>query len=70
MSIALKTTETLTKVFYTSGPNLVILAWMNYKLWCDADKLRVAALMDRQTDTGNNNTHRPKLASGKNIKNM
>ena len=28
------TTEILTKLFYTSGPNLVILAWMGCELWC------------------------------------
>ena len=29
-----KTIGILTKLFYTSGPNLVILAWMSYELWC------------------------------------
>ena len=28
-----KTIGILTKLFYTSGPNLVILAWMSYELW-------------------------------------
>ena len=29
-----KTIGILAKMFYTSGPNLVILAWMGEKLWC------------------------------------
>ena len=29
-----KTTGILTKLFCTSGPNLVILAWMGDELWC------------------------------------
>ena len=29
-----KTTGILTKLFYTSGPNFVILAWMSNLLWC------------------------------------
>ena len=29
-----KTTKVLTKLFCTSGPNLVILAWMGNELWC------------------------------------
>ena len=33
-SIAPQTTGILTKVFCTSGPNLVILAWMGGELWC------------------------------------
>ena len=33
-SIAPKTIRILTKVFCTSGPNLVILAWMDGELWC------------------------------------
>ena len=31
-----------------------------------ADKLVIDARMDTQTDAGNDNTRRPKLASGKN----
>ena len=30
-----KTIGILTKVFCTSGPNLVILAWMGGELWCE-----------------------------------
>ena len=33
-SIAIKTIGILTNVFCTSGPNLVILAWMGDELWC------------------------------------
>ena len=29
-----KTTEISTKVFSTSGPNLVLLGWMGDELWC------------------------------------
>ena len=55
----------LTKVFYISGPNLVILAWT-------VDELLHGQADDWRTDTrththaGNDNTRRPKLASGKN----
>ena len=67
-----KTIGILTKVFYTYGPNLVILAWTGDELshgqasdyrthgWTDG-------WTDTQTDAGNDNTRRPKLASGKNI---
>ena len=58
----------LTKVFYTYDPNLVILAWTGDEL--SADKRVLTAHTDgrthRQTDEGNDNTRRPKLASGKN----
>ena len=63
-----KTIGILTKVFYISGPNLVILAEtvMNYR----ADKLMIDGHTDTHTHThthtGNDNTRRPKLASGKN----
>ena len=53
----------LPKVFYTYGPNLVILSWTG-------DELSRGQAHDwrthRQTDAGNDNTRRPKLASGKN----
>ena len=62
-----KTMGILTKVFYTYGPNLVILAWTGDELsrgqasdWCTHRRTH------RQTDAGNDNTRRPKLASGKN----
>ena len=60
-----ETIGTLTEVFCTFGPNMVILAWMgtSYR----ADKL----MIDTRTDTlvhknaGNDNTQMPKVASGK-----
>ena len=61
-SIAPKTIRILAWVFYTSYPNLVILAWMGDEL----GDTRTDGYTDRQTDTGNDNTRRPKLASGKN----
>ena len=65
--ITLATIGILTKVFYTSGPNLVILAWTGDKLWHgQASDWRT----HRRTDAGNDNTQRPKLASGKNWKSM
>ena len=67
-------TGILTKVFCTSGPNLVILAWMGGELWCGQAQIGVNLDIDTQTDrqththtdAGNDNTRRPKLASGKN----
>ena len=53
-----KTIGILTKVFYTYGPNLVILAWTG-------DELSRGQTWWR-TDAGNDNTRRPILASGKN----
>ena len=56
----------LTKVFYTSGPNLVILAWTSHKLSRgQAGGWRTLTDTHTQTDTGKDNTWRPKLASGK-----
>ena len=66
-----KTIGTLTKLFCTFGPNLVILAWTG-------TELSRGQTIDRHTDwhthtdththtdAGNDNTRRPKLASGKN----
>ena len=51
-----KTIRILTNVFCTSGPNLVILAERG-------DELRTDGHTHRQTDAGNDNTRRPKLAS-------
>ena len=60
-----KTTGILTKVIYTYGLNLMILAWMG-----DEGKWLLHKQMDGrtdgQTDPGKDNTRRPKLASGKN----
>ena len=50
-------------------PNLVVLAWTRDDLWHGQAWIwRTHTHTDthRQTDTGNNNTRRPKLASGKN----
>ena len=63
-SLTPKTIGILTKVFCCSGQNLVILAWTG-------DKLSRRQASDyrthrrTQTDAGNDNTRRPKLASGK-----
>ena len=59
-----KTIGILTKIFYISGPNLVILAETG-------DELSRGQARDwrtdthTQTDAGNDNTRRPKLPSGK-----
>ena len=58
-----KTIGILIKVFYISDPNLVILAWTVDEL---LDKLMIDRHTDRYTHAGNDNTRRPKLASGKN----
>ena len=66
-----KTIGTLTKVFCIFGPNLAILAWTGPEL---SPGQASDWHTDRQTDThththtdaGNDNTRRPKLASGKN----
>ena len=59
----------LTKVFCTYVSNLVILAWTADELSC-----RQASdwytHTDRYTDRGDDNTRRPKLASGKNMLNV
>ena len=57
-----KTIGILTKVFYISGPNLVILAETGDELSRgQARDWRT----DGRTDGGSDNTRRPKLASGK-----
>ena len=57
----------LTKVFYISGPNLVILAETGDELSRgQARDWRTDGHTHRQTDAGNDNTWRQKLASGKN----
>ena len=65
-----KTIRILTKVFYTYCRNLVILAWTGVELSRgQASAYRAHRRTDgrthRQTDAGNDNTRRPKLASGK-----
>ena len=61
-----KTIRILTKVFCTSGPNLVIKAWAGWR----TSSLRLTyghthTYTFTQTDTGNGNTRRPKVASCK-----
>ena len=67
----LKTIGILTKVFYISDPNLVILAWTVDELsHGQAHDWRTHRHTHTHTHThthaGNDNTRRPKLASGKN----
>ena len=60
-----RTIGILTKVFYTYGPNLVILAWTGDELSRgQASDYRTHGRTDTQTDAGNDNTRRPILASG------
>ena len=57
----------LTKVFYISGPHLVILAETGDELSRgQARDWRTDGHTHRQTDAGSDNTRRPKPASGKN----
>ena len=65
-----KTIGILTKVFYTYGPNLVILAWTGDELSRGQTCGRTDRQTDWRTDAGNDNTRRPILASGKNCKNI
>ena len=61
------TIGTQIKVFCISGPNLVILAWMGYELSCrQARDWYTHTQTYRPTNAGDDNTQRPKLASGKN----
>ena len=61
-----KTIGTLTKVFCIFGPNLAILAWTGPELsHGQATDWHTDRQTDRHTDAGNDNTRRPKLASGK-----
>ena len=63
-----KTKGILTKVFYTFGPNLAILAWTGPKLSRgQASDWRTAwqTHTDTHTHAGDDNTWRPKLALGK-----
>ena len=66
-----ETLRILTKVFYTDGPNLVIPAWTGDELSRRQAReyhthRRTDGRTHKQTDAGNDNTWRPKLASGKN----
>ena len=61
-----KTIGALTKVFCTFGPNLVILTWTGPELSCgQASDWYTDTRTHGHTDGGNDNTRRPKLASGK-----
>ena len=60
-----KTIGILTKGFYTYGPNMVILAWTPDELSRRQTWWRTNGLTEGRTDAGNDNTWRPKLASGK-----
>ena len=60
-----KTIGILTKVFYTYGPNVAILAWTGDELSRGQTWWRTDGLTDGRTDAGNDNTRRPILASGK-----
>ena len=63
-----KTIGILTKVFYIYGPNLVILAETGHELSRGQAKgWRTRTDTHTHTDAGNDNTRRPKLASGKNV---
>ena len=62
-----KTLGTLTKVFCIFCPNLVVLAWTGPELSRgQASDWHTDRQTDTHTDAGNDNTQRPKLASGKN----
>ena len=63
-----KTMGILTKVFYTYGPNLVILAWTGDELSREQTWWRTDWHTDGRTDAGNDNTRRPILASGKKVR--
>ena len=66
-----KTIGTLTKVFCICGPNLAILAWTGPKLsheqasdWHTDWHTHTWTRTHTHTDAGDDNTRRPKLASG------
>ena len=62
-----KTIGILIKVFYTFGPNVAILAWTGPELSCrPASDWRTDwhTQTHTHTDAGDDNTRRPKLASG------
>ena len=62
-----KTRGTLIKLFYIFDPNLVILTWTGPELSCgQASDWHKDWHTHRHTDARNDNTRRPKLASGKN----
>ena len=68
-SITPKTMGILTKVFYTFGPNLAILAWTGPELsrgqasdWRTDWHTHTHTHRHTHTDAGDDNTRRPKLA--------
>ena len=68
-----KTIGILTKVFYTYCSNLVILAWTGVELsrgQASTYRTQTDGRTHRQTDAGNDNTRRPKLASGQKHKDL
>ena len=68
-----KTIGILTNVFYTYCSNLVILAWTGVELsrgQASAYRTQTDGRTHRQTDAGNDNTRRPKLASGQKHKDL
>ena len=72
-SITPKIIEILTKIFYTYGRNVVILAYKVAELSCGQahdwwTQGRTHRQMDTNTHAGNNNTWKPKLTLGKNVK--
>ena len=68
--LLLKTIGTLTKLLCTFWPNLVILAWRDFRVIAQTSKWLTHRLTHTRThthtDAGNDNTWWPKLASGKN----
>ena len=66
-----KAIGTLPKLFCTSGPNVVILAWMDDELSCGEahgshTHGHIHIHMNTETDAANDNSQRPKLDSVKN----
>ena len=63
-----KTIGILTKVFYTFGQNLAILAWQvsSYRTEKQVIDAQTDTHTRTHTDAGDDNIRRPKLASGKN----
>ena len=64
--LPLKTIGTLTKSFFTFGPNMVTMAWMGPELSRGQASDWHTDWDTNTRDTGNDNTRRPELASGKN----
>ena len=69
MSTTPKTIEILTKVFYTYGPNLVILVLTGDGLSHGQTWLGTDWRTDGRAHADDDNTRRPKLATGRNVRN-